>query len=81
LRDTYRDVGSRWKNALAVSTFTTFVWFGNAGAVAEKVRMRGIKPINFNFLASTLSRRGGSFFNLTGLGNNLAVLPHFKHIL
>jgi hypothetical protein len=43
LRDAYMDVGSRWKNAPAFSTFTTSMWFGNAGAVAEKVGMRGLK--------------------------------------
>ncbi len=37
------DVGSRWKNAPAFSTFTASMWLGNAGAVPEKAGgMRGL---------------------------------------
>ncbi len=42
------DVGSRWKNAPAFSTFTTSMWLGNAGAVAEKVGMRDLKSSSYS---------------------------------
>jgi hypothetical protein len=59
LRDAYMDVGSRWKNAPAFSTLTTSMWLGNAGAIAEKVRMRVLKLIAYSPLPE-----GGGFLHL-----------------
>jgi hypothetical protein len=41
LLDANMDVVSRWKNTPAFSTFATSMWLGNAGAIAERVRVRG----------------------------------------
>ena len=41
------DAEGRLKNAPAFSTFTTSMWLGNAGAVAERVGGRRIQKPKF----------------------------------
>ena len=44
------DVGSRWKNAPAFSTFTASMWLGKAGAVAEKAELRDLISLAYSLL-------------------------------
>ena len=43
------DSGGRWKNAPAFSTFTTSLWLGNAGAVAESTWMWLVTEVVLEF--------------------------------